>query len=278
MERHDPRLRDTRPGRLAAPARVLVVSSSSARRRALAAGLEDDGFAVLDAATAEETLWCLVAERSSGGRGIDLIVADAATPDLLPLLEDVAAGPSPPALVLVGAARVKERLGAAHVVDDRLPAVSAAVERALKARRQPPEPGPLRVAVALADAARRDALVSLLVRRGGGVIQVDDGLELLELLGRQVTQPDGWYPAVAVLDARLPRMDGLDALAEVRQFDRTLRAVVLVEADDAAAREAVVGLAPADAVERVSAPAALADRVLQRRRQGDTTQLTRCRV
>jgi CheY-like chemotaxis protein len=148
--------------------------------------------------------------------------------------------------------------------------VRAAIEAALATRRRPrPRPtDPFRVVVAVEDPRRCDALASALVRRGAGVIQVDDGLELLELLGRQVLQPNGWYPEVVVLDARMPRMDGIDALSEVRQFDRRLRAVVLADPEDEEARRVVPALTPAEVVEREVDAKEVARRVLGARGAG----------
>lgn len=115
---------------------------------------------------------------------------------------------------------------------------------------------PHRALLAVSEPQRRDALVSALVRKGVGVLEVLDGLELLELLGAELGRPGGWYPQIIFVDARLPHLDGIDALAEVRELDPRVRAVLLAAPDDAEARswarrldaEVMDLLAPPDAI------------------------------
>lgn len=271
---------DDRRARHDDPPRTLVVSPSFLLRSAYSMALEDEGHVVTEASTADEVLWCLVAARTGDGEPVDLIVADASTRGARELLGEVRASPSPPAMVMVGldGAASEARTDLIVVPNARkLDDVLKAVERALTGRddrqAEAPDERPLRLLVAVEDAGRRDALVAALARRGAGVVEVEDGLALLELLGRQLNQPGGWYPDVVVMDARLPRMDGLDALEEVRQCDRRLRAVVLAVGDDQDALERVRALAPAVAFDRDAPVDDVVDRVLRRR--GATTRAVR---
>lgn len=105
------------------------------------------------------------------------------------------------------------------------------------------------------------------------MIEVEDGLALLEFLGRQLNQTGGWYPDAVVLDARLPRMDGLDALEEVRQYDSRVRAVVLAASDDHDAVERARSLTPAVVFDRDAPLDDVVERLLRRR--GTTTRTVR---
>lgn len=273
-----PRHRDVRRARLDDPPRTLVVSPSFLLRSAYSLALEDDGHVVMEASTADEVLWCLVAARTGDGEPIDLIIADAGTRGAQTLLNEVRASPKPPAMVMVGVDKPVEQAALAGMIvvpnarklDDVLEAVDRALEGSDDAD---PDAPPPRLLVAIADLERREALVSALARRGAGVIELDDGLALLEFLGRQLHGADRWYPDAVVLDARLPRMDGLDALDEVRQYDRRLRAVVLAAGDDLEASERVRSLAPAALFDRDAPLDDLVDLLLRRR--GATTRTVR---
>jgi DNA-binding response OmpR family regulator len=98
--------------------------------------------------------------------------------------------------------------------------------------------------VAVEGGDRRAHVVQALVGRGFGVVDVEDGMDLLEVLGLDATR-NGWYPDAIVADARLPRLDGIVSLAEVREFDSQVRAVVLVSAGDLAGRARALELGAA---------------------------------
>lgn len=262
------------------PPRTLVVSPSFLLRSAYSLALEDQGHVVMEAGSADEVLWSLVAARTGDGEPVDLIIADAATFGARALLTEVRASPRPPAMVVVGVEEPSDDELAGTVVvsnarklDDVLSAVSRALAGSHGREEGRRDVAPQRVLVAVADDARREALVGALARRGAGVIELEDGLALLEFLGRQLNQPGGWYPDAVVLDARLPRMDGVDALDEVRQYDPKLRAIVLAAADDRDAAERVRSLTPAALFDVEAALDDVVDRLL--RRHGATTRTLR---
>lgn len=91
--------------------------------------------------------------------------------------------------------------------------------------RRPPRP------IVLADddpedqAFAREALqASRLVNE---LIVVNDGQELLEYLGRVGDRADARRPALILLDLRMPRMDGLEALERIKS-DPALRNIPVV--------------------------------------------------
>jgi CheY-like chemotaxis protein len=134
-------------------------------------------------------------------------------------------------------------------------------------RSSPDRRGPTqRVLLALEGAVRRAAVAQALVDRGAGVIEVEDGLDLLEVLGAQLGGGDQrWYPDLLIIDARLPLLDGVDALGLVRTFDRRVAAVLVVADEDEDARQEAQHLG-ADALERSGDPVDLAERALCVRR------------
>lgn len=93
---------------------------------------------------------------------------------------------------------------------------------------------------------------------GASVVDVAGGLEVLEPLGADLAlAPAVWAPDVLVTDARLPRLDGVDALAEVRA-PGARRGAVLVLAPDGDIARARAPARRATLVERAAPPAALA--------------------
>ncbi len=229
--------------------RALVVAPSSAARTARAQTLEEQGFAVLEATDVDEACWALVAARAGDTPPLEVVVADLSTPGLQRLLGEVRAARPAPALVLV-AARPSDvmklpaevlragdpRLAGAEVVPGAVESeLRDAVQRALRRRER--DKATLRVLVALASPPRRAAVRAALGAARTSVVAVADGLELLEVLGANLAlAPVAWAPEVLVLDARLERLDGLDALAEVRELDLLTPVVVLVHRDDLGAR------------------------------------------
>jgi CheY-like chemotaxis protein len=253
-------LRNTRRGDGDRYVRALVVSPNFSLRNSHASALEDDGHVTIEAATADEALWHLVSACDDGP--IDLIVADAATPGMHEVLAEIRTSPTAPRVVLVGNDVTRRRQVASAIVLDpqRIEELRSAVDRALDAPR-PTAARPLRVLLALEGDARREAARLALVRRGVGVIDVGDGLELLEALGAQVGHPDGWRPDAIVVDARLHTMDGMDALGEVRQFDRVVRGLVVADPCDTDARAFAADLNVA-VIERDATAEELADATL----------------
>ncbi|MBX3466171.1 MAG: response regulator [Planctomycetes bacterium] len=249
--------------------RALLVSPSFVLRNSYAAALEDDGRAVAEAASADEVLWCLVAARMGDASPVDVIVADLDTPGVQPLLAEVRASPRSPGLVLVvGAAprSLDPRLAGVEVVHDPrdVEGLRGAVGRArarVERRRAPTAlsaPASTTAVVATEGDLRRAAIVAELEVRGATVVGVGDGLELLEALGATVRHG---APDVLVADGRLPRLDGLDALAELRELAPRTPAVIVCPEDDAAARARAAALG-AVVVDRRASPALLAVRAL----------------
>lgn len=223
---------------------VLVVSPSFVLRNTHASALEDDGHLTVDAADADEVLWCLVAGSTGERPRIDVIVADVATPGVQGLLSEVLHSPRAPALVLFGCSRsvaLDPRLADVDLIPDgrRIDEVRRAIDRAFAARVQLAGPPPRRALLALAGADRREGAARALEAQGVSVVEVEDGVAMLEALGRAAF---GWVPDVIVMDARLPRLDGVDALAEVRALDLRVPAVLVVAEDDLDALARSVGL------------------------------------
>ena len=90
-------------------------------------------------------------------------------------------------------------------------------------------------AVLLAEDSPADAEMALDALRDANlanpIVHVEDGIEVMDFLlrrGRFATRPEG-LPAVLLLDIKMPRMDGLEVLREVRAHDelKTLPVVVL---------------------------------------------------
>lgn len=227
MERWD-RPRDIRQDRLATPPGVLIVSTRFRLRTAYGAALEEDGCVVLEAGTLDEARWLATAARSGEGSPIHVVLVDMTTAGADAFVDELETADAPPGLVLFGD-------GAAMSVDE----MCSAVDESLASR------GPLarrsrapRVVVAIAAPDRRDEVVGALVRTGAAVVEVEDGLALLELVGRQLAR--GPRPDAIVADACLPRLDGVDALDEVRRLAPELQTLLLTSADPTrAAAEAV---------------------------------------
>ena len=90
-------------------------------------------------------------------------------------------------------------------------------------------------AVLLAEDSPADAEMALDALRdahlANPIVHVEDGIEVMDFLlrrGRFATRPEG-LPAVLLLDIKMPRMDGLEVLREVRAHEelKTLPVVVL---------------------------------------------------
>lgn len=83
---------------------------------------------------------------------------------------------------------------------------------------------PARVVLAEADAPMRLQLAATLAAAGYEVVDLEDGVAVLELLGE-----DEWRPDVVVVDADLPRLTGLDVLHELRELEPQVPAILLTE-------------------------------------------------
>ena len=90
-------------------------------------------------------------------------------------------------------------------------------------------------AVLLAEDSPADAEMALDALRDANlanpIVHAEDGIEVMDYLlrrGRHADRPEG-LPAVLLLDIKMPRMDGLEVLREVRAHEelKTLPVVVL---------------------------------------------------
>ena len=89
-------------------------------------------------------------------------------------------------------------------------------------------------AVLLAEDSPADAEMALDALRDANlanpIVHVEDGIEVMDFLlrrGRFATRPEG-LPAVLLLDIKMPRMDGLEVLREVRAHDELKKLPVVV--------------------------------------------------
>ncbi len=81
-----------------------------------------------------------------------------------------------------------------------------------------------RVVIAEGDTNLRLQLAATLAAAGHEVVDLEDGVSVLELLGE-----DEWRPDVVVVDADLPRLTGLDVLHELRELSPALPVILLSE-------------------------------------------------
>ena len=89
-------------------------------------------------------------------------------------------------------------------------------------------------AVLLAEDSPADAEMALDALRdahlANPIVHVEDGIEVMDFLlrrGRFATRPEG-LPAVLLLDIKMPRMDGLEVLREVRANEALKKLPVVV--------------------------------------------------
>ena len=89
-------------------------------------------------------------------------------------------------------------------------------------------------AVLLAEDSPADAEMALDALRDANlanpIVHVEDGIEVMDYLlsrGRFADRPEG-LPAVLLLDIKMPRMDGLEVLREVRAHDELKKLPVVV--------------------------------------------------
>jgi DNA-binding NarL/FixJ family response regulator len=82
-----------------------------------------------------------------------------------------------------------------------------------------------RVVIADAQTLMAEALEKLLAPECAIVGRVSDGLALLEMV-------ESTHPDVAVIDVTLPLLNGLDAGAQAKQIDRTLKIVIVTANED----------------------------------------------
>ncbi|HYE92959.1 MAG TPA: response regulator [Terriglobales bacterium] len=93
----------------------------------------------------------------------------------------------------------------------------------------------MRVLVADDEEEFRALIAEFLGRRGLEVIQAANGLEALLQLKRE-------RPAAVVLDLRMPRLGGLEALKRIHAFDPAIAVVVVTAESDPAVREQALAL------------------------------------
>jgi len=102
------------------------------------------------------------------------------------------------------------------------------------------------------EADLRETIAEFLTLHGFDVLQAANGLEVL----LHVKRPS---PQVVVLDLRMPRLGGLDALRRIRSFDPSIRVVVVTaEVDREVYRQALAGGAAAVLDKPVGFPQLLA--------------------
>jgi two-component system, cell cycle response regulator len=130
---------------------------------------------------------------------------------------------------------------------------------------------PLRVLVAEDDADYRAWIVALTRRIGCSVDPAQDGLEAFELLMRNSYD-------IAVIDHDMPRLNGVDLIARMRENDRTatVYAVMLTAADDMDAKLRALGagfddfLGKGSPEAEIVAKLGVARRIAARQRRMDT--------
>src|SRR5262245_50709022 len=91
------------------------------------------------------------------------------------------------------------------------------------------------------DAEMRSLLWELFLAYGLEVVEAANGLEALLVVKR-------WRPDIVVLDIRMPRVDGLDALKRMMAFDPGLHVVVITGSVDVHVRRQALTLGAAAAL------------------------------
>jgi CheY-like chemotaxis protein len=112
------------------------------------------------------------------------------------------------------------------------------------------------VAVAEPDNDVRAKIVQVLEAEGCSVVEVHDGVELLEYLGEASERDEDW-PDLIVAEAVMPGLTGIDALAEVRLGHQGPPAILLADPEDLDACEASKGLGLTVVLDRTCAPATM---------------------
>jgi len=89
----------------------------------------------------------------------------------------------------------------------------------------------------------RNLLEILLRRKGYGVVLADGGRKGLDLLRRE-------HPDVVVLDLKMPEMDGITVLREIRSFDPKKPVIILTGAATPGMEQQVLALGVTEFVEK----------------------------
>jgi CheY-like chemotaxis protein len=98
-------------------------------------------------------------------------------------------------------------------------------------------PTAIRILVADDDPDMRNYIAEPLRQRGCQVIEVEDGLQLLDFLGtrfsrrRRASEPNLLAPRIVISDVLMPGCDGLTALSSMRRWGWNIP-VILVSAND----------------------------------------------
>ncbi|MEP2120288.1 MAG: response regulator [Bauldia litoralis] len=190
---------------------ILIVDDESSMRDALAEALAAEGYRVIKANGGREGLRLAREERP------DAVVLDVIMPDLdgWTVLRSLKQDPDLCTIPVVLATVLGDRdMGLALGAADHLtkPVDSEDLKRVLDRVAHPS--GATDVLVVDDDAGTREMLRRLLTREGWSVREAEDGAAGLEAIERS-------RPAVVLLDLMMPRMDGFEMLAVLRENDAT---------------------------------------------------------
>jgi len=211
--------------------RVLVANDSAASRRVLSETLSRHGMQPVVADSGGEALK-LLREAAAESRPYAAVLLDERMPEMDGFQVAAAIRAEPgldSAIVLMlssvgleaGVLRCRQLGVAAHVLKPVIPGeLLAALEQAIKAgtpaaktaEQEPPEPagrGRLRVLLAEDNVINQRVTVWALEKWGHQVSGAQDGVEALEILGRQNVD-------LILMDVQMPRMGGLEATRIIR--------------------------------------------------------------
>lgn len=117
-------------------------------------------------------------------------------------------------------------------------------------------PRPPLVALAEPLPRLRRALSAALEARGCSVLEVQDGVELLEYLGQASTGDEDW-PQLLVASEVMPGLGGLDVLSELQEAGAARPPTILLAARAAGVRRAARALGVAVVLDKPPDPASM---------------------
>lgn len=89
------------------------------------------------------------------------------------------------------------------------------------------QPARHRVFVAESDPDMRELIAAMLRDHGYEVVEVSNGVDLVNTLIRSLTSDEPRRPGLIILEAQLPGWSGIDVIRRLRRFDRETPVILL---------------------------------------------------